>query len=181
MTEQQQAAMALALDAIAASGDFLFNWHDCEPNNEREMSGYQEVMAMNEKAFTALRRALEQQPADEPCAIRHSFDGYGWKYVDMGFGGSWRDWAKRYPDAEFVYDRPQPAAPVIDESAAKRIATTLGWKPAAQWVGLTDEELCHLFEEYHDCYGQPINANDNGWAYERAIEVKLRSKNGSKV
>ena len=40
-----------------------------------------------------------------------------------------------------LYTHPQPAAPVIDESAAKRIATALGWKPAAQWVGLTDEEI----------------------------------------
>ncbi len=51
-------AMKQALQAIANSGDFLFNWHDCEPNNEREMSRYQEVLAMNEKAFTALRVAI---------------------------------------------------------------------------------------------------------------------------
>lgn len=37
------------------------------------------------------------------------------------------------------------------------------------WQGLTDEELSHIYEEYHDCYGQPINGNENGWAYERAI------------
>ena len=35
--------------------------------------------------------------------------------------------------------------PVIDESAAKRIATALGWKPAAQWVGLTDDEIEECF------------------------------------
>jgi ribosomal protein S18 acetylase RimI-like enzyme len=49
-----------ALEAIANSGDFLFNWHDCEPNNEREMSRYQEVSEMNEKAFTALRTAISE-------------------------------------------------------------------------------------------------------------------------
>ena len=48
-----------ALEAIANSGDFLFNWHDCEPNNEREMSRYQDVLAMNEKAFNTLRTAIE--------------------------------------------------------------------------------------------------------------------------
>lgn len=69
MTPEQQAAMRQALEAIANSGDFLFNWHDCEPNNEREMSRYQCVLAMNEKAFNTIRTAIEaaekQQPADE--------------------------------------------------------------------------------------------------------------------
>lgn len=30
--------------------------------------------------------------------------------------------------------------PVIDKSAAIRIATALGWEPKRTWVGLTDEE-----------------------------------------
>ena len=56
--QELEKAAAMALDAIAASGDFLFNWHDCEPNNEREMDGYSEVLALNEKAFNALRKCL---------------------------------------------------------------------------------------------------------------------------
>ena len=39
--------------------------------------------------------------------------------------------------------RPQPAQrtePVIDKSAAIRIATVLGWTPQSPWVGLTDED-----------------------------------------
>ena len=44
---------------------------------------------------------------------------------------------------------------------------------------LTDEELSHIYEEYHDCYGQPINANENGWAYERAIEAAHGIKDGA--
>jgi len=59
-------AMKQALEAIANSGDFLFNWHDCEPNNEREMSRYQDVLAMNEKAFNTLRTAIEQAEKQEP-------------------------------------------------------------------------------------------------------------------
>ena len=31
--------------------------------------------------------------------------------------------------------------PVIDKSAAIRIATALGWTPPRTWVGLTDEEV----------------------------------------
>jgi len=30
--------------------------------------------------------------------------------------------------------------PVIDKSAAVRIATSLGWEPKRTWIGLTDEE-----------------------------------------
>jgi hypothetical protein len=81
-------AMKLALEAIANSGDFLFNWHDCEPNNEREMSRYQEVSEMNEKAFTALRTAIEkaEKPKYDPIELHvlHShiagvlFDFMGW-------------------------------------------------------------------------------------------------------
>jgi hypothetical protein len=56
--QELEKAAAMALDAIAASGDFLFNWHDCEPNNEREMDGYSGVLALNEKAFNALRKCL---------------------------------------------------------------------------------------------------------------------------
>lgn len=57
---EQLAAMRQALEAICGSGDFLFNWHDCEPNNEREMQEYQAALAANEKAFIALRTAIEQ-------------------------------------------------------------------------------------------------------------------------
>lgn len=31
--------------------------------------------------------------------------------------------------------------PVIDKSAAIRIATSLGWTPKREWQGLTDEEI----------------------------------------
>lgn len=63
MSDLEKAAR-MALEAISGSGDFLFNFHDCEPNNEREMQAYQGALAANEKAFNALRQALEQ-PQDE--------------------------------------------------------------------------------------------------------------------
>ena len=59
-------AMKLALEAICGSGDFLFNWHECEPNNEREMQRYQETLEANEKAFKAVREALAEQPKESP-------------------------------------------------------------------------------------------------------------------
>lgn len=63
MTDLEKAAR-LAMEAICGSGDFLFNWHDCEPTNEREMQAYQAALAANEKAFNALRQALEH-PAQQ--------------------------------------------------------------------------------------------------------------------
>ncbi len=37
--------------------------------------------------------------------------------------------------------------PVIDKSAAIRIATALGWGPKREWVGLTDEAMRALVEQ----------------------------------
>lgn len=55
-----------------------------------------------------------------------------------------------FDNAEPLYTRPQPAA----------------------WVSLTDEELSEV-------YNQPDWDTVNGWEYERAIEAKLREKNGA--
>ena len=67
-----------------------------------------------------------------------------------------------------------------DESDSLTIAYMSGYadgKKAAQPAKpLTDEELNHIYEEYHDRYGQPINSNQNGWAYERAIEAKIKEQ-----
>ena len=62
--------------------------------------------------------------------------------------------------------------PVIDKSAAIRIATTLGWTPPRTWVGLTDEEVSEVF-------GGDIHAEHSGeLRFVRAIEAKLKQKNG---
>ena len=62
--------------------------------------------------------------------------------------------------------------PVIDKSAAVRIATALNWEPKRAWVGLTDEEIKDIIGPWGDT---PIKG------YTRKlfdqIEAKLRSKN----
>ena len=58
----------------------------------------------------------------------------------------------------------QTQEPVIDKSAAIRIATSLGWSPPRTWVRLTDEELA-------DCLDMSIQKTC------RAIEAKLKEKN----
>jgi hypothetical protein len=58
--------------------------------------------------------------------------------------------------------------PVIDESAAKRIATALGWEPKRTWVGLTDDEIWEVYKKYDSM--QYV-------AFSKAIEAKLKEKN----
>ena len=59
--------------------------------------------------------------------------------------------------------------PVIDESAAKRICTVLGWEPKREWVGLTEEEIKECFKITPDQFLP--------WQIYRKIEAKLKEKN----
>ena len=59
--------------------------------------------------------------------------------------------------------------PVIDKSAAVRIATSLGWEPKRTWVGLTDEEVNKLVDD-EDWYNDPHE-------FSRIVEAKVRGKN----
>mgnify|MGYP003334745846 FL=1 len=64
--------------------------------------------------------------------------------------------------------------PVIDKSAAIRIATALGWEPkrddtpakAVEWVGLTRDEI--LEARWH---------NKSSYKFARVLEAKLKEKN----
>ena len=88
------------------------------------------------------------QPEQEPVALRHSFDGYGYLYTDMGFGSGWIEWTKRsHKDAEPLYTTP----------------------PQRTWVGLTDEQIEAIAEEF----------GVGGWIcdFARAIEAELKEKN----
>ena len=58
--------------------------------------------------------------------------------------------------------------PVIDKSAATRIATSLGWSPQREWVGLTDEEI-HNADGYTETREM--------YRLARAVEAKLKEKN----
>jgi len=56
--------------------------------------------------------------------------------------------------------------PVIDKSAAIRIATALGWAPQRTWVGLTDEELAEFSDAKLGSYDLCLE-----------VEAKLKEKN----
>jgi hypothetical protein len=72
--------------------------------------------------------------------------------------------------AEFFAHPPQRTEPVIDKSAAIRIATVLGWTPPRTWVGLTDEEVKHEWTVWRASLPRYI-----GFAF--GIEAKLKEKN----
>ena len=59
--------------------------------------------------------------------------------------------------------------PVIDKSAAVRIATSLGWEPKREWQGLTQKDIDIAFDDTQEGGGF--------WEFARAIEAKLKEKN----
>lgn len=162
-------ALKLALEAICGSGEFLFNWHDCEPNNEREIQSYQATLADNEKAFTALREALalvnevdQEQPAQqEPVATVTSESG------NLNVSMSW--WH-------------EPALPVGTKLYTSPL--TLSLAQCKPWVGLTDDEIAEAMEYWssdeRSAYGGAMAAEgeyfdvEASWHY---IEAKLKEKN----
>ena len=67
----------------------------------------------------------------------------------------------------------QEQEPVIDKSAAIRIATSLGWSPQRTWVGLTYEDMTKLQKDLYDAKGKSVLPT----TFARAIEAKLKEKN----
>jgi hypothetical protein len=65
-------------------------------------------------------------------------------------------------------EQAQKQEPVIDKSAAIRIATSLGWTPPCQWVGLTDEEFLEACK---------IAERGNYLVAFKRIQEKLKEKN----
>jgi len=63
---------------------------------------------------------------------------------------------------------------VIDKSAAKRIATLLGWQPKREWVGLTDEEIDKAWEWAQKNSPHGVTRIE---VFTKSIEAKLREKN----
>jgi len=82
------------------------------------------------------------------------------------------------PVAHTLNERLAQPEPVIDKSAAIRIATALGWEPRREWVGLTDEECIAAIDEDFNFALDHGNVSDRSVIrYARAIEAKLKEKN----
>jgi hypothetical protein len=58
--------------------------------------------------------------------------------------------------------------PVIDKSAATRIATSLGWSPQRTWIGLTDEDIAMWRPRFK--FSEALI---------REVEAKLKEKNNA--
>jgi hypothetical protein len=59
---------------------------------------------------------------------------------------------------------------VIDLSAAKRIATTLGWEPKRKWSSLSNEDVVAAWKEWQDYSNDMEDFAD-------IIQAKLKEKN----
>ena len=142
MTERE--ALKLALEALEAHAD---------------------IGIKADKAITAIREALAQ-PEQEPVAWM-TITPYGDEddvWYENPEGKLLEGWTYKP-----LYDTtpPQPE-PVIDKSAAIRIATALGWEPKRTWVGLTEKEYKQVINAY---FGTGL------WAMAKNIEAKLKEKN----
>ena len=135
-----------------------------------------------ERAITAIKQALLTAtplaaPVQEPVAWLVERQHFGFRDHGLKFGPFWKlDDAIEWCDSNHVlrelYTTP-PAAPVIDKSAAIRIATELGWVPPKTWAGLTDEELDQAWRSLDYTVSWAQHRIDIA----RAIEAKLKEKN----
>lgn len=144
MTDLEKAVLEQALEALTIA-----------------MSEPTDLLHKYGRAADALRQALEQ-PAQqqEPVAYVDGDEAHRrilWEPSQAAF-----DLAV----GTKLYTHP----PVIDKSAAIRIATALGWEPKREWVGLTDEEVIQALN------GISFNAL-TGFNIAEAIEAKLKEKN----
>ena len=130
------------------------------------------------KAQEAIREALAQP--EDPCkganySQASEQEPVVWMYQDkishaVKFQRHMSDFVdhSRFYETPLYTTPPQPE-PVIDKSAAIRIATSLGWEPKRTWVGLTDEDIDIAFDDTQEGGGF--------WEFARAIEAKLKEKN----
>ena len=179
MTEQQIAAMRQALEAL----NEVTGW---------QWAGPMRVMDEVEDAITALTAALEQpqekyqygtpllvamtgkaQEALNKKAENARELGLDYEPVQqepVAWVGEISEEAELMLEkprfrAVPLYTRPQAPEPVIDKSAAIRIATALGWEPKRE--PLTDEQIAELWDEAVKYAPSEIRIKD----FARAIEA----------
>ena len=138
---------ALKLALEALEGQRIFT---LRPDHE----GKELTPAKVTNAITAIREALAEQPAQqEPVAYRSRLKSGSYTYCNM---------AQFFDNAEPLYTSPPASKP---------------------WVGLTDEEMRDLEKQFN---AERVRTSDEEyliiypsdyWAWQRAIEAKLREKN----
>jgi hypothetical protein len=139
-------ALRLALEAL--------EMYELETNSE-----------FQRKAITAIKAALEAK--DEPVAWISPTELLVMRGNALAGAKDWRVNVGLKPEDGDVGLYTTSPQPVIDESAAKRIATALGWEAKRTWVGLTDEEISTI----------DWKSNETLHDFAKAIEAKLKEKN----
>ena len=129
--------------------------------------GSTEQLNAQHKAITAIYEALAQPE-------------HGW--TPERIAGMAR--LKEAQDKKLAQPEQEPVGEIVDaiEGAFKCSFTKMlpvGTKlyttpPQRTWVGLTDKEIDELWMSHHDDFGNALSAID----YERAIEAKLKERNG---
>jgi hypothetical protein len=83
--------------------------------------------------------------------------------------------AASVPVRDLYTHSPQSTEPVIDKSAAIRIATVLGWTPPRTWVGLTDDDKVLI---KHDAnFNQFMTAGEYADIVQQLTEARLKDLN----
>ena len=134
MTEQQLAAMRQALEALKYLAKPMAKGWDAETQLHKR-----------DEAITALRQALEQQPAGEPDDLTIAYMAGLERGKDLA--------------------RPQPAI-------VSRADETYEAAKQREWVGLTEEEIDKLYETHHNEYGYPLTLNGYERAIEAKLKEK---------
>ncbi len=190
MTDKE--AMAMALEALEYIDDGANNqgahtgisWRCVSNKAQPAITSLRQAIAEaegQEKALQALHAENERlglykdaYAEQEPVAwvlLRQDDDGFE---PVMFYGGKEKpegDFKARFTLRPVCFANTTPPQrteqePVIDKSAAIRIATALGWEPKREWVGLTDEDWVEIFG----------NSRTIGAAV-RNTEAKLKQKN----
>jgi hypothetical protein len=106
--------------------------------------------------------------------------------------GNWRtdesDKAIEALRARLAQPEPKPITMVVSKTGDPSV--TMSWwhepalpvgtplytvPPQCEWVDLTNDEIDDIWAEFNDGYGI---IEETLWGYERALEAKLREKNG---
>jgi hypothetical protein len=133
-------AMKQALEALSCSDDFLFDYHDCEPNNEQEQQRYDVARIGNRRAIESLRQTIGQAEKQEPVAELTDDEIHDAAYATFCRGPNTRELFRMMwtcnPPCSIGWDRNELKA------FARHIASLYTAPPPRQ--PLTDEEIDEL-------------------------------------
>jgi hypothetical protein len=129
-------------------------------------------------AITTLRTAIEQAEKQEPVA---------WDVFELRLYGAPQEkqhrvlWVDRYthpdgstPDLDGLLEAAKKAGGIDGGAKTLHVRPLYTTPPAAQWVGLTDEEAMQTWEGIIKYAPGEVRLKD----FARAIEAKLKEKNG---